>query len=268
MPVLCTKVQSFGTHPLLYMHSIDGQQGEHVDCGLLILKVSGLRFSSGVCRADILRRIGIASSSTNSSVGRVWSQSKFLLGHQVQSRDPDPSDSTVWSEGDHFEGRLSVWHPSTWRELRVRYSVRWQTTLVNVTIPEKTGLPPKISLSLSTNAARPLGHAGWPTRKCARKQSFSDCSPTAQVVVAPPRGDAPAVDLRRHMGKAPDAPDIPSERRRGNQAYSTSQQCLRQIQYQDDDDDDEFTSLLNSLIGLVEQVTVFLNTVRRRHSDW
>ena len=58
-----TKVQSLGTGPLASGVSIGGQQVEHVDQFCYLGSVID---SSGRCRPDILRRMGIASSSVNS----------------------------------------------------------------------------------------------------------------------------------------------------------------------------------------------------------
>ena len=77
-----TKVQSLGTGPQALGVSIGRQQVEHVDQFCYLGSVIDLEVS-GRCRPDILRRIGIASSSMN-SVSRVWSQSKLSLATKLR----------------------------------------------------------------------------------------------------------------------------------------------------------------------------------------
>lgn len=190
-----TKVQSLGTGPQALGVSIGGQQVEHVDQFCYLGSVID---SSGRCRPDILRRIGIASSSMN-SMSRVWSQSKLSLATKLRIYETCIVPillygSETWTILKADLDRLQAFHMRAQRRI---LGVRWQDMIKNVIISEKTGLPP-ISVPINKRRLALFGHVARLTEDVPANRALWTAVQLRSGRCPSPRGDAPAVDPEIH----------------------------------------------------------------------
>ena len=135
-----TKVQCFSkVLPPLASISVRGQQVEDVN---QFCYLGSTLDSSGRCKPDVLRRIGIASSSMN-SLSRVWSQhglsssTKFKV-YQACIISVLLYGSETWTLLSSDAARLQAFHMRCQRRI---LGVRWQDKVRNVVISERSGLP-------------------------------------------------------------------------------------------------------------------------------
>ena len=109
-------------------------------------------------RPDVLRRIGIASSSMN-SMSKVWSQTTLSLATKLRIYQTCIVPillygSETWMLLKADSDRLQAFHMRAQRRI---LGVRWQDMVKSATITERTGLPP-ISAAVNKRHVALFGH--------------------------------------------------------------------------------------------------------------
>ena len=139
-----TKVQSLGTGAPASNVSIDGHQVELVE---QFCYLGSIMDTSGRCRPDMLRKIGIASSTMN-SLFKVWAQQRLTLATKLRIYQTCIIPvllygSDTWTLLKADSNRLQAFHMRCQRRI---LGIKWQDMVTNVTVSIKTGLPPILDI--------------------------------------------------------------------------------------------------------------------------
>ena len=150
-----TKVQCFSSSTSSPSITVDGQ---HVECVDQFCYLGSTQDSSGRCRPDLLRRIGIASSSMN-SLSRVWAQANLSLHTKLRIYNTCIMPvflygSETWTLLSADTSSLQAFHMRCQRRI---LGIKWQDKVRNSTISERTGLS-HISDIISARRTALFGH--------------------------------------------------------------------------------------------------------------
>lgn len=135
-----TKIQSLGSSPPASNLFIAQQPVELVD---QFCYLGSIIDSSGRCRPDVIRRLGIACASMN-SLSKVWSSSRLSIETKLRIYQTCVVPvalygSDTWTLLKADANRLQAFHMRCQRRI---LGIKWQDRVKNVTITEKTGLSP------------------------------------------------------------------------------------------------------------------------------
>ena len=151
-----TKVQCFGVpSPPAPGIVVQGQPVEQVD---QFCYLGSSIDSTGRCKPEVMRRIGIASSSMN-SLTRVWAQASLSLAAKLRIYETCIMPillygSETWTLLKADSDRLQAFHMRAQRRL---LGVKWYDMVRNVDITQRTGLPP-ISIIIDRRRLALFGH--------------------------------------------------------------------------------------------------------------
>ena len=190
-----TKVQCLGASQVVTGISVMGQEVEMVD---QFCYFGSIQDSGGRCRPDILRRLGIASSSMN-ALARVWSQGRLSLKSKLRLYQTCILPvllygSDTWTLLKADVNRLQAFHMRCQRRI---LGVKWQDKIRNVTISEKTGLPPVTDIIEARRAAL-FGHV-------VRLGERTPAHRVLRIAVRTRLGISPSASWKRPPGRPRDA---------------------------------------------------------------
>ena len=150
-----TKIQSTGGNLALNNITVDGQVIEAVD---EFIYLGSKLTSDGRCSPDILRRIGIASSSMN-DLNHVWSQKKLSLSTKLRIYATCVLPialygAEVWTLLKQDLCRLEAFHMRNQRRI---LGIKWSDFVRNTTVTAKTGLE-SIATIITRRRSALFGH--------------------------------------------------------------------------------------------------------------